>query len=119
MRCTFNSLAKRHHSGHVGGPDPDIISGFSRTVPAFTKKNQERQAKLSQASSLALWELITDGRFESNARKLLRKSNFLFRDSVMRMQMMYMSATNGFISLENIISSSQTWRGCFLCYPFN
>jgi len=66
----------------VGGSDPDIVSGLNRTVPAFTGKNRERQAKLSQDSSLTLWELITDERFESDARSLLRKLNFLFGDSV-------------------------------------
>jgi len=42
---------KRRHFGHVGGSDSDIVSGLNRTVPAFTRKNQERQIKLCQASS--------------------------------------------------------------------
>ena len=29
------------------------------------------------------------------------------------------AATIGFVSLENIVSSSQTWKWCFLCHPFN
>ena len=29
------------------------------------------------------------------------------------------AATNGFVSLENVVSSSRTWRVCFLCHPFN
>ena len=78
----LNLLAKRHHFGRVGGLDPDIISGLNIIVSAFTGKNRERQTKLSQASSLNLWELITDGRLESNARTLLRKPNFLFVDSI-------------------------------------
>jgi len=40
-------LAKRHHFGHVGGPDLDIISKLGKTVPAFTGKNRERWAKSS------------------------------------------------------------------------
>ena len=82
MKYFSNPLAKSHHFGHVGGPDPDIVSGLNRTVPAFTEKNRERQTKLSQASSLTLWKLIIDRRFESDAHTLLRKPDFLFEDSV-------------------------------------
>ena len=63
----------------------DIVSGLNRTVPVFTKKARERQTKLSQISSQTFRELITDGRFESDACTLLRKLNFLFRDSVNEM----------------------------------
>jgi len=90
VRYSSNPLAKRHHFGHVGGPDSDIVSSLRRTISAFTGKNRERQTKLSQASSLTLRELITNGRFESNACTLLRKLNFLFRDSVDKdAEMMY------------------------------
>ena len=82
MRYSSNPLPKRRYFGHVGGPDPDIVSSLRRIVPAFTGKNRERQTKLSQASSLTLRELITDGRFESNARTSLRKPDFLFGNSV-------------------------------------
>ena len=67
VRYILILLAKRCHFGHVGGPDPDIISVLSRTVLAFIGKNREQQTKFSQASSLTLRELITDGRFESDA----------------------------------------------------
>ena len=73
---------KRRHFGYVGGPDSDIISGLNRTVPVFTGMDRERQTKLSQARSLTLQDLNTDGRFESDARTLLRKQDFLFGDSI-------------------------------------
>ena len=74
----MNPLAKRRHFGHVIGPD---VSKLDRTVPTFTGKNQER-AKLSQASSQTLRELITDGRLESDACSLLKRTDFLFGDSI-------------------------------------
>jgi len=79
MRYTSNPLAKRHHFGHVGELEPDIVSGLSRTVPNFSGKNQKRQTKLSQASSLTLREPITVGRVELNACTLLRKQDFFIR----------------------------------------
>jgi len=97
-----------------------VVSSLRRTISAFTEKNRGRQTKLSQASSLTLWELSTDERFESNGCTLLRKPDFLFRDSVNEdVEVMYDIATNGFIGSENVVSSSRTWRGCFLCHPFN
>ena len=80
MRYSSNPLAKRRHFDHVGGLDTNIISNLIRTESVFIGKNRERQTNLSQASSLTLRELITDGRSESIT--LLRKPDFLFRDSV-------------------------------------
>ena len=50
-----------------------------KTIPAFTKTNEERQARLIKASTLR--ELISDGRFESANHRLLRKPVFLFGDA--------------------------------------
>ena len=82
MKYSSNPLAKRHHFSHVGGSDPDVASKLDRTVSTFTGKNQELRAKLSQASSQTLQELITDWRLESEARSLLKKLNFVFKDSI-------------------------------------
>jgi len=119
VRYSSNPLAKRCHFGHVAGTD-DIVSNLRRTIPAFTEKNREQQTKLSQASSLTLRELITNGRFESNAHTLLRKLDFYSEILSTRMQRWCMTiATNNFVGSENIVSSSWTWRWCFLCHPFN
>ena len=48
----------------------------------LTGKDRERRTKLSLASSQTLQELITDERFESDTRLLLRKPDFLFGDSI-------------------------------------
>ena len=118
VRYSSDPLVKRRYFGHVGVPDPNIIFNLRRTVLAFTGKSQERQIKLSQASSLTPRELITDGRFELNARTLLRKLDFLFGDSVDEdAEVMY--ATNGFIGSESVASFFRTWRGCSFCHPFN
>ena len=79
MRYSSNPLAKSHHFGHMGGLDLNIVSSLRRIVLAFTGKNRKWQTKLSQASLLTLWELITDGRFELNVRTLLRKPDFFIR----------------------------------------
>ena len=78
----LESSGEEHHFGQVGGLDPDAISKLDKTVPAFTRKSQEQRAKLSQASSQTLRELIADGRLESEARSLLKKPDFLFGDSI-------------------------------------
>ena len=82
MRYSSNPLAKRCHFDHAGGPYLNIVSSRKKTVLAFTRKNQERQTKLSQVSSLTLQELITDGHFESNACTMLKKPDFLFGDFI-------------------------------------
>jgi len=120
VRYPSYPLANRRHFSYMGGPDPNIVSSLGRTVLAFTGMNQERQNKLSYASSLTLQKLITNGRFELNAHTLLRKPNFFPEILSTRMQRWCMTtATNGFVSSKNVISPSQTWRGCFLCHPFN
>ena len=49
---------------------------------AFTEKNWERHARLNHVSSLTLRVLLSDGWLESDARMLLRKSDFFFGDSI-------------------------------------
>ena len=47
----------------------------------ITDKLRERRSQVSNTSMLTLWEIISDGRLESNSRALLRKT-FFFRDSI-------------------------------------
>ena len=82
MKYSSTPLARRRHFGHVGRPDSDVISKLDKNVPAFTGKNREWRAKLNQASSQTLQELIKDGRLESEARPLFKKPEFLFGDSI-------------------------------------
>jgi len=48
----------------------------------FTREKRERQTKLSMASMLTLWGLLSDGKFESGSHALLRKLDFFFGDSI-------------------------------------
>jgi len=47
-----------------------------------TGKSKERRSRISNASMLNLREIISDGRFKSDSRALLRKPNFFFGDSI-------------------------------------
>ena len=82
VKYSSNPLAKMRHFGHVSGPDLDAVSKLDKAMSAFTGKNRERRAKLSQVSSHILQTLITDGRLESEAHSLLKKTDFLFGDSI-------------------------------------
>ena len=75
-------LTKRNHFGHIGGVDPYLLFSLQKTIPAFTRINEECQACLTKDDASMLRELISDGRFESNDRRLFRKSVFLFGDAI-------------------------------------
>jgi len=47
-----------------------------------TGKSKERKDRISKAHMLTLWEIISDGLFESDSRALLRKSVFFFGDAI-------------------------------------
>ena len=54
-----------------------------KEAPVFNIiNNEERSAKLSRADALTLRELISDGKFESDDKTLMRKPIFLFGDSI-------------------------------------
>ena len=56
---------------------------LNKEAPVFNIiNNEEQSAKLSRASAITLRELISDGRFESDDRTLMRKPVFLFGDSI-------------------------------------
>jgi len=82
VKYSSDTLSKRFHFAHIGGTDPNVVFSLRKTTPVFIRKSQEQQAKLSRASLLTLRELIIDGQFESDARTLLRKPDFLFWDSI-------------------------------------
>jgi len=47
-----------------------------------TSKSKERRSRISNASILTLREIISDDRFESEPRALLRKPDFFFGNSI-------------------------------------
>ena len=51
-------------------------------MPVFRYKSQERSERISQGSVLTLRELMTDASFESVQRKLMKRPQFLFGDSI-------------------------------------
>ena len=82
MRYLLNSLTKRNHFGHIGGASPNFLFSLRKTVYAFTGTNEEGQAYLIEGTALIMQKLISDGRFESLNRRLLKKLVFLFGDAI-------------------------------------
>ena len=82
VRYFSDPLSKKHHFGLMDEQDPNAIFSLQKMAPTFTKKNRESHARLSQTSSLTLKELLSDGWLKSDARTLLRKPYFLFRDYI-------------------------------------
>ena len=82
VRYSSDPLSKRCHFGYMGGADPNIAFGLQNTTSVFTERNREWQTKLSMASMLTLWKLLSDRRFESDTRTLLRKLDFFFGDLI-------------------------------------
>jgi len=82
VRCTSDPLSKKCHFGHIDGADHNFLFSLRKRVPAFTGTNEERQARLIKDTAFTLWELISDGRFESANCRLLRIPVFHFRDAI-------------------------------------
>jgi len=82
VRYSSNLLTKRHHFGYIGGPDPNVLFSLYKTAPAFTGTNRKRQDHLTKGSIVNLRELSSDGRFESDSQRLLRKPQFIFEDTI-------------------------------------
>ena len=49
---------------------------------SFMGKNQEQLALLTRSSALTLREFLLDGKLESEDRRLLKKLEFFFGDSI-------------------------------------
>jgi len=77
-----NSLSKKCHFGHIGGADPNMIFVLQKTAIVIADKSRERRSRVSSANMLTLWEIIWDGRLESDSRAPLRKPDFFFGDSI-------------------------------------
>jgi len=71
-----------NHFGYVGGPDFNLLFILRKTIPAFTRTNEERHAYLTKGTASTLWELILNRRFESSSHRLFRKPVFLFGDAI-------------------------------------
>ena len=82
MRYSLNPLIKRNHFGHIGSADPNFLFSLRKPVSAFTRSNEEQQARLIKGTASTLRELISDGRFESVKPSSTRKPKFFFRDAI-------------------------------------
>ena len=82
VRYPTDPLSKHHHFGHEGWPGKNFYFSLHQTMHVFTDKDKERNARLKRCSSLILREIISDGKFESKDKKLIRKSMFFFMDSI-------------------------------------
>jgi len=59
-----------------------MIFILQRTALVIADKSRERRSRVSNASMLTLWEIISDGWFELDSHVLLRKPDFFFGDSI-------------------------------------
>ena len=84
VRYFVDPLSKMHHFGHIDGLDPNVLFRLWRMASAFTGKNQEWQAQLTRDSVLTLREILSDRKLKSEDRRLLRKPEFFFGDSIER-----------------------------------
>jgi len=69
-------MTKRHHFGHEGGPYRNVRFGLHQSALVFAGKDKEWNARLTRYSALTFREIISDGRLESEDRKLIRKPMF-------------------------------------------
>ena len=81
VRYSSNPMSKKCHFGHIGGADLNIMFVLWRTAPVFALKSREHRNRLSSPSILTLWEIMTDGRFESDIHVTLKKPDF-FGDAI-------------------------------------
>jgi len=82
VRYSSNPLSKKCHFGHVGGADRNLTFVLQKTAPVTTSKSKERKERISKASMVTLWEIISDRLFETDSRTPLRKPVFLFGDAI-------------------------------------
>jgi len=75
-------LSKKCHFGHVGGADPNLTSVLQEATLVFALKSREQQDKLSNPSMLTFWEIMSNGRFESDTRIALKKPDLFFGDAI-------------------------------------
>ena len=59
-----------------GGADPNLNFVLPRTAPVFALKSINHWDRLSNPSMLTLWEIMTNGRFESDTHVVLKKLDF-------------------------------------------
>ena len=55
---------------------------FQKTAHVTTGKSKERKERITKASMLTLWKIISDGLFESDSHTPLRKPAFFFGDVI-------------------------------------
>ena len=82
MRYSSNPLSKKCHFGYVGGADRNLTFVLQKTAHVTTGKSKEQKERISKASMVTLWEIISDGLFETDSRTTLRKPVFLFGDAI-------------------------------------
>jgi len=73
VRYFSNFLSKKCYFGHVGGADPNLTFVLQEAAPLFALKSRERQDRFNNPSMLTFWEIMTNGRFESDTHIALKK----------------------------------------------
>ena len=112
VRYSSSPLSKWCHFGHVGRLEPNVVFSLRKMVPMFIGRDKERQARLTQASSLTIRKLLSDRRLESDVRTLLRNPDFFFGDSIKEDKICMTEITSGSVKSEINASSFPIWREC-------
>ena len=82
MRYSSSPLSKKCHFGHIGGADRNLTFMLQKTAPVTSDKSKERRERIIKASMVTLWEIISDGLFETDSRTSLRKLAFFFGNAI-------------------------------------
>jgi len=85
VRYSLNLLSKRHHFGHVGGPDPNVIFSLWKIAPSFTGRDREWQARMTKDTVLTIRELLSNQILEFDNQWLFKKPEFFFGDAMRRL----------------------------------
>ncbi|XP_020254356.1 pleiotropic drug resistance protein 3-like [Asparagus officinalis] len=75
-------LSFNHYFGHAGGAEKNTAFSFAFEYLVFQNAYKERSKLITQAFPEILRSLVTDAKFETAEREVLKKPSFLFGDSV-------------------------------------
>ena len=72
----------KRHFGHIVEADLNLMFVLWRTALVFALKSRKHWDRLSSPSMLTFWEIMINGRLESDTRVTLKKPDFFFGDAI-------------------------------------
>ena len=111
----MDPLSEWHHIGHEGGLNRNVRFNLHQIAPVFAGKDKDQNAQLTRCNALTFREIISDGKIQSEDRKLIWKPVFFFGDTIDGSNDTYLTViANGSIRLATSVSSYPTqnaWSG--------